>query len=1248
MKLKSIVSIVISVLLFFPLPLFGLVIGSNTLVSLESFVTFPQIVLIGDNEILSFAWMKNGFGLQNSSTELIFSSLNPVQGTVNLNGGTLTLETDLVFKNTTNLTGLGVVVGNGHMMHLSSSISSLPTNAESFEDTVLFFDGDLSINSAITFIGDNVINGNTNPLVLDTNAEIIIDSNSTLHLQDLEINGIAGTKIRCLDDTAAILLDNVHWVQQGTFNFNTGSITFEKLVEFSGTGTFSYKSGETSTINAHSQVIFKDGVVLEIGRDTQSLNEPLSFTDETSVLALDNTDFIATEAGITLSKGTIVLDRAVNFESVSTDTQNGILMGTAQSEDDIRIRLNPGCRVVHKSGYWIYNNGNPNRFEANALSAAIVRGLDSKIKLQESLNILKQTLEISSNLVAPVEITSGKSLAYEDTHIILPDIEFDITADQLNAFVYELNGNDDLFFSKGSMPLSVSVRNTGNVIRGNGNIDGLLSLEPFADVGIGILGAMRNSIALNEGKLNLLGPLMLDENGIINGPGTVSLSSYNISLSPLLSDWITPICWQGSYSVIDLVSPISLHQTWTISGDITINGDKNSFTLQDDAKLVIDSDSKLTLKNTTLIGVNADSLVFMGDTSKLALLNTELIFDEDYTFTNGKLSFERFCCFAGPYTIGLDQNATATVKSDSDLLVTEGATLSLGRSALNSLEALYFQDESAQLRLNNANVVITSQGATFTRGKIICEKEVSFSFNSTHTGNGMQIGDGTPDGDIIIQLNPAAKVSLNTGHILQNIYDINKGFVGLSTSVELLLNAGLFIHYSRDGLLQNLSVILTPPALTTFDPGVDVFLNNVKALTPYGSALLSGRRKDVQVIALEGTDSLEILTGNYPSPIFISGVNNLLKGSGNMIGLTTLENSSAVLIVALSGILGNTINLNGGTAVLQGELKLGNGVSLTGPGTTNLQSYFIELGAQQLTWPTSCLWIGSGGGIGLHAATSLLSTWTIQGDVTIKGHSYSLNLKNDAAQLVINPNSTLRFENIKLKGFGDQKIIFADESSQLIFNDAICELDSDFTMTQGSFQVLGKTILRGHGHVFAYESDSTSTVMSESMFKFDPNMTFSYFPQSEQINLIEFEDSSAQLMLDNSSIKAGIGGIQLMKGMLYVRGNSSCSIDMIRTATGLLINNGLTLGNDSIDDDCSLLIESGAQLKITQGSLNYRNIGSAALIMENINSSLLIAQDVILRLFQDMALSMGRCYLERGGQIKRINGKKIIGSVFVI
>jgi len=156
--MKTTKNLMICMTLLFSCPTFAVVIGSNSAVSLQPIINFPASD--SDNTMLGFAWFKNGFTLENSTTTCLFDSVYPVSGTVNMNGGTLTLNQDLIFHDVTSLQSLGTVIGNDHYIDFCTSISGLPSTYNTFESANIYINNDFTLTSSLIFSGSCIVNGN--------------------------------------------------------------------------------------------------------------------------------------------------------------------------------------------------------------------------------------------------------------------------------------------------------------------------------------------------------------------------------------------------------------------------------------------------------------------------------------------------------------------------------------------------------------------------------------------------------------------------------------------------------------------------------------------------------------------------------------------------------------------------------------------------------------------------------------------------------------------------------------------------------------------------------------------------------------------------------------------------------------------------------------------------------------------------------------------------------------------------------
>jgi len=201
-----------------------LTVGAISLVSVEPLRTFPAVD-ITPNQILQFAFMQNGFSFQDATTSCTFGAVFPVAGPVNLRGGTIYLNTDLIFQNPANLISTGYLWGNSHRVDLSLSMTWLSSTFQSqFRDTSILLSNDFTIAGTVKFLGTCLIDGRENNVTLGQNANLVIGHNASLTLRNMELDDVLGYKIQCLDDSSRLILDNVRIIQSGDYTFTRGSI----------------------------------------------------------------------------------------------------------------------------------------------------------------------------------------------------------------------------------------------------------------------------------------------------------------------------------------------------------------------------------------------------------------------------------------------------------------------------------------------------------------------------------------------------------------------------------------------------------------------------------------------------------------------------------------------------------------------------------------------------------------------------------------------------------------------------------------------------------------------------------------------------------------------------------------------------------------------------------------------------------------------------------------------------------------
>lgn len=379
------------------------VFGSDSNVqAAQVFFTFPQGQ--SNNRLATYGLASNGFALANSSTSAIFDSIFPVEGPINLNGGTLVLNRDLIFRNITTLQGLGVITGQNQVVELSHNTVSLPSNTTMFQDTTLVLNNDIALSSSITFMGTCTVEGNGHQLVMGTNSGLKVGNNSSLVLRNVTINGIRGTNVQCLNDGALLVLDNATWIQNTNSSFVLGTLQFKNDVLFTGTTTFAYQSLKTSLIYAQSSLILDDGFTFSYDPTRLASKTLLQFVDATSSLILNGATLATTVTGLNLTRGSLIVHGDSVFASQTKTIglniiDNGITLGDGLSSvNDCATTIHAGARLQVATGSLNYRNLLASSwFMENSISQ-LNMGDSATLRLYQSMNLGTGSALLNNNV----------------------------------------------------------------------------------------------------------------------------------------------------------------------------------------------------------------------------------------------------------------------------------------------------------------------------------------------------------------------------------------------------------------------------------------------------------------------------------------------------------------------------------------------------------------------------------------------------------------------------------------------------------------------------------------------------------------------------------------------------------------------------------------------------------------------------------------------------------------------------------
>lgn len=1237
--------------LCFPLYIRAEVRGSNTDVSVQSFHTFSQYPALGiDNEMRGFGWFKNGFALQNSGTECIFDSVYPVSGTINLNGGTLKLSQDLLFKNIVDLQGWGVVQGNNYAVDFCSSVTTLPSDADSFDNTTIFINNDLTLTSTLTFKNNCTIVGNGNTIFLSTDGGLLVDSGADLLLRNVTIRDISNGNILCIDDTSKLRLDTVKWYQSGDYTFLNGSIEFIDHVGFFGDYTFAYDSSQTSTVDAHATWQIFDDMIFCIGRSALDSVEPLYMQDQTAELRMSNCHLHINPNGIEFTRGKLIFDDIVQLDDDSTSTANGMQLGNGNADDDPILEFDVGASVLLKSSHLVFDTVSPNIIKTGAHKGGrLKRFVGSNIYLKKDLTLPSMSLEADSLLIPPIALADDVTLEYDDTLVVLPNAVFDITSARRDTYTYQLNGNDSIFLTKGTFPLSVNVENTGNTISGNGSVAGAITFaNQDAQLILDLQGFIEGPIVLNNGSIVMNGDIKMGTDASITGSGSIVMNDKALHLPYLDIMWTGTLECFGQNASVDLHSQLTLKSTITVSGDVIIDGNGNVLDLCDTGNIYIKDGSTLSLKDIYVKNLKESKVTCESDNCTIIVDNAFINLSDNCTFDKGSILFRNNVDIVGTYTFTYESSQTSTIDSGARLRITDDSKFIIGRHEISQAEPIFFQDETSVLHMNNCYMYVTCCGAHFTNGTLLCDNDVMMEIEGTTTDKGLELGNGQPDDTMKVVLNAGTSVR-NLGGII--VYNIGNpyGFVSNSRSTQLIRSPSSATYMKTGIVFSDITIrILDTPNLST--PAQNTILyENAGIDLPVADFIITGKRYTNSSNLLGGGGEVFMNRGTYPFGTFVLNSDNIIRGNGAIGGPIIFLNPTAELEWLLNGALIGNMKLNGGTVRLGSDMHLARGTQINN-GTIDLRSNSIVFGTQDLTITQNNYFDGDGGAIELCSNIVLDASWTFSQNCILNGNGYKFTLGSSGALLVEN-GSTLRIRNIRLQGISENNIRCLDDNGALILDNVYWHQSSNFAHTAGALEYYNFIEMDSDFPVaFAYQSCHTSTIHSNSKLKLDENMTFSYDPIFvASKDLLEFEDDSAKLLMRSATLHTTVTGMNLTKGAIDIRGNCNFSSEVEAVDDFTIIDEGITFGDRNSANDLYLSVCAGSSLNLLQGSINYKNVSENSLFMFNEASRWCITNNTGLNLFENLPLRVGHLELHSGAEIrKKVAGTEVIGSMFFV
>jgi len=747
-------------------------------------------------------------------------------------------------------------------------------------------------------------------------------------------------------------------------------------------------------------------------------------------------------------------------------------------------------------------------------------------------------------------------------------------------------------------------------------------------------------VSLHGGKLYLQNDMILQNKTNFATPGRVYGNSHVLEFAQSMTGIPATHATSFDNTALFLQSDITVSGTIKFTGICTIDGDWKGLILGPNANIIIGHNSSLLLKNLDVSQIFGYKISCLDNSGTLILDNVQWGQTGNYTFSSGSILFDNYTYVIGEYTFTYASALTSTINANSIVHFATNSILSIGRAkGFHGQQPLAFVDETSVLKLEDCTVYVTSSGATLTNGSVVVDGEVYLDIQSTTSLGGLYLGNGQLKNDLMLDLSPGSAISLVKGHFINNNVNSQNFFSANINKSFIRQNPNTFFYSNQTLNFANINVINASNGQTILSPGANMYFNNCYLTTPVGDFYITGTRLSANEYLLPGNGNLTISLGLFPLALAVKGVNNSLLGIGDMVGPLILQDGGTQLFVQLGGVIFSNISSAGSSIVLIRDTTLTKDVVITGSANVNLLTNNMTLQVQDGVWTSTIGWSGIGGRVNLTSDLSLASQMTFNGDCTIQGNGNRLNLVS-GGNIIVAPNSLLRFKNVIVTGMMGNNIRCNDDSSKITFDTVHGVLNGNYSFTTGSIMFMNSVDFRGP-YVWGYQTNITSTIGQNSLLSFDLGLTLSYSPSNQNQNLFKFTAINSVLAFNkNTGLYVGPGGMSLTTGNVIFNSNVSVVVD-VAVQSG---NPGLTIGDNISNDDFTVDIAAGAVIDLEQGVMTYRNVQSSFWNMFTNSSILRLEAGTQLQLDQTLDLGNGRLQFSRNALLSIAPGKTIIGS----
>lgn len=299
--------------------------------------------------------------------------------------------------------------------------------------------------------------------------------------------------------------------------------------------------------------------------------------------------------------------------------------------------------------------------------------------------------------------------------------------------------------------------------------------------------------------------------------------------------------------------------------------------------------------------------------------------------------------------------------------------------------------------------------------------------------------------------------------------------------------------------------------------------------------------------------------------ISVEGEGNKVEGYFNVEEDLYFEDADAELTMAIQNALAANIFLNGGTLILDDDLKFADNKVIIGPGLVDIAGYSLCLGGfydEDNIWDSE-ITFKNATDIKLNGNIELTGKWIFENTGKINGKGTVIDMS--AGGEIVIKGTTLFLENVIIRGIGDGmgKITFEphesdpDSKPMLQLSGVTIELYDDYMMQTGDIIVDSEVIFILRDKVWTFDGRSKLVLngrLNLDVFKFEGSQRI----ETGQVR------APLTLFVDHLLNEANVQ-FNILSGNLELNANGSV-IEVADRSIGVDLSESILLGGNVTDD----------------------------------------------------------------------------------